>query len=103
MHTDEYEISLNREVQHCIHVITQIRASLLKREQQYGMGYGPAALAAAKGQIQINAKSLAQWEDDVLALPQWEQRLKEYRAALAGMRISAGSDKKALPGKNSSS
>jgi hypothetical protein len=34
-------------------------------------------------------QELARWHDDVEALPQWEQRLEEYREALAVMRISA--------------
>jgi hypothetical protein len=32
---------------------------------------------------------MARWRDDVEALPIWQQRLAEYRQALAVMRISA--------------
>jgi hypothetical protein len=62
---------------------------LEKRRQQFGMEYQEAAQAAAAGNLTIAAKELAKWQEDVEALPQWEQRLEEYRKALAMMRISA--------------
>ena len=89
MHTDEYEISINREVNHCLHVVDKTRASLEQRTQQYGMCYEQAVIAFGENRLQISARELAQWQDDIEALPQWEQRLKEYREALAAMRISA--------------
>ena len=53
------------------------------------MEYPEAAKAFAEGQLAITEKELAQWQDDFEALPEWEQRLEEYREALAMMRISA--------------
>ncbi|WP_310601084.1 hypothetical protein [Desulfobulbus sp.] len=89
MHTDEYEISINRELNHHQHVVKKIRATLAERRQRYKMDYAEAAEAAAAGRLVIAAKELAAWQEDVEALPQWEQRLDEYRKALAMMRISA--------------
>lgn len=89
MHTDEYEISIGRELNHHQQVVKIIRTDLEKRRQQYGMEYAQAAQAAAAGHLTIAAKELAKWQNDVEALPQWEQRLEEYRQALAMMRISA--------------
>ena len=89
MHTDEYEISLNRELNHCLHVVNKTRSSLEQRQRQYGMAFEQAVLAAGENRLQITARELAQWQDDVEALPQWEQRLNEYRRALSVMRISA--------------
>ncbi len=89
MHTDEYEISINRELNHCLHVVNKTRTNLEQRTQQYGMCYEQAVIAFGENRLQISAKELAKWQDDVAALPQWEQRLKEYREALAAMRISA--------------
>lgn len=89
MHTDEYEISIGRELNHHQQVVNKIRADLAKRRQHYGMDYAEAAQAAAEGRLTIAAKELADWQEDVEALPQWEQRLEEYRKALAMMRISA--------------
>lgn len=89
MHTDEYEISINRELNHCLHVVNTTRANLEQRTRRYGMGYEQAVMAVGENRLQISAKELARWQDDIEALPQWEQRLKEYREALAVMRISA--------------
>lgn len=89
MHTDEYEISLTREVNHCQQVVEKTRSRLAKRQQHFGMGYAEAALAVAAGQLVVQEKELAAWYDDFEALPQWEQRLEDYHQALAVMRISA--------------
>ena len=89
MHTDEYEISIAREINHCQQVVKKTRDMLEKRRQKFGMEYPEAARAFAEGRLIIKDKELAQWQDDFEALPQWEQRLEEYREALAVMRISA--------------
>lgn len=89
MHTDEYEISIAREVNHCERVVRQTRDKLAARLERYGMDCAAAAEAAAAGRLAIDAKELAAWQEDIEALPRWEQRLEEYRLALAEMRISA--------------
>jgi hypothetical protein len=89
MHTDEYEISLAREVNHCQQVVKKTRAKLEERLRKFGMEYPEAIRAAGEGRLAITAKELAKWQDDIEALPVWEQRLEEYREALAMMRTSA--------------
>ena len=88
MHTDEYEISIGRELNHHRYVVRKIRADLEKRRLRYQMDYPEASEAAAAGRLAINAKELAAWQEDAEALPQWEQRLEEYRQVLSMMRIS---------------
>ncbi len=89
MHTDEYEISISREINHCQQVVKKTRSKLEGRRQKFGMEYPDAAIACADGRLSIQETELAAWHDDFEALPQWEQRLEEYREALAVMRISA--------------
>lgn len=89
MHTDEYEISISREINHCQQVVKTTRLRLAERRQKFGMEYPEAAIAAADDRLSIQQHELAAWYDDFEALPQWEQRLEEYREALAVMRISA--------------
>ena len=89
MHTDEYEISINREVNHCQQVVKKTLSKLEERRRKFGMEYPEAVIAAGDGRLSIQEKELAAWHDDFEALPQWEQRLEEYREALAVMRISA--------------
>jgi hypothetical protein len=89
MHTDEYEISIARELNHHQQVVKKIRATLEERRQKFAMDYPEAVKAVAEGRMALTEKELAQWQDDIEALPVWEQRLEEYRQALAMMRISA--------------
>ena len=89
MHTDEYEISIGRELNHCQQVVKKTRSKLEERRQKFGMDCPEASIAAADGRLSIQEKELAEWHDDFEALPQWEQRLEEYHEALAMMRISA--------------
>lgn len=89
MHTDEYEISIAREINHCTRVIKKMREKLTERQQRFGLSYPEAACAATAGRLSIKSKELGDWQEDFEALPVWEQRLEEYRAALAVMRISA--------------
>ena len=89
MDTDEYEISLAREINVCKSVIKETQAKLAERRQRFGMDLSQATEAAGDGRISIDKRELALWSDDIEALPQWEQRLAEYREALAFMRVSA--------------
>ncbi|MGI6655335.1 MAG: hypothetical protein ACOX5Z_00605 [Desulfobulbus sp.] len=89
MHTDEYEISLNRELRHCTAVVNKIKKAIDRRQQQFKMTYEEAIRAADEGRIILPERERLRWQDDIEALPQWEQRLDEYRKALAVMRISA--------------
>jgi hypothetical protein len=92
MHTDEYEISLNRECNHCQSVISRLQKALQKRQKLYGQTYDDVLAAREQGRIEISDRELNNWKEDSEALPIWEQRLKEYREVLAVMRISALTD-----------
>jgi hypothetical protein len=92
MHTDEYEISLNRECNHCQSVISRLQKALQKRQKLYGQTYDDVLAARKQGRIEISDRELVNWKEDSEALPVWEQRLKEYRDVLAVMRISALTD-----------
>jgi hypothetical protein len=89
MHTDEYEISIAREINHCERVVKQLKAALAARQGRFGFGYPEIVEAEAAGRVVIGGGELAAWREDFEALPDWEQRLAEYREALATMRITA--------------
>jgi len=92
MDTDEYEISLAREINVCKGVIKHTQARLAERRERFGMDLPQASQAADEGRLSIDKQELALWSDDLEALPQWEQRLDQYREALAFMRVSASKD-----------
>lgn len=89
MHTDEYEISITREINHCQRVVKKTQEKLTRFERLYGLTYPVAAAAVMEGLLTINARELGEWQEEYEALPVWEQRLAEYRQALTVMRISA--------------
>ena len=89
MHTDEYEISLAREIKHCEQVVRTTKQALADRQQRFGVDYAAAAAAVAASRLQIDGRELAAWREDDEALPVWEQRLGDDREALSVMRISA--------------
>lgn len=89
MHTDEYEISLAREINVCKRVVNETRTKLGERQQRFGMDFPQASIAVAEGRLIVSSRELAEWQEDCEALPLWEQRLEEYREALAVMRVSA--------------
>ena len=89
MHTDEYEISLAREINHCQQVVNKIERAVEKNHKRYGMDCTAAAQAVTEGRLTMTPKEMTGWQEDVEALPGWQQRLKEYREALSVMRISA--------------
>ena len=45
MHTDEYEISLAREIKHCEQVVRTTKHALADRQQRFGVDYAAAAAA----------------------------------------------------------
>jgi hypothetical protein len=45
------------------------------------MEFEQAVIAAGENRLCIPDNELAQWQDDVATLPQWEQRLQHYRVA----------------------
>ena len=87
MHTDEYEISLSREITICKRVIRGIREKLQQREEHFGVTW--AGIREGQKKPAIDEREMRAWQEDFEALPQWEQRLAEYRQALAVMRVSA--------------
>lgn len=89
MHTDEYEISLNREINHCRAVVKAISKILERQVRHYGLEYAQVVQAKAEGRLAVPDDELAEWRENIEALPVWEQRLQEYREALAIMRVSA--------------
>ena len=93
MNTDEYEISMGREIAHCRNVVRRLRNSILERERKFGMkteeflknfeqdlGGQPCNSTQPAGPN--GAIDSVRWREDYRDLQIWEQRLREYEAAL---------------------
>ncbi|MDO5675350.1 MAG: hypothetical protein Q4G66_10615 [bacterium] len=96
MHTDEYEISIAREIIVC----KRFTEKLSKRLEEHAGRFGasdPDKVVRNNEQSDdqaagtISEQELQQWREDIEALAIWEQRLAEYEEAFRMMRTSASS------------
>jgi hypothetical protein len=81
MHTDEYEISIGREITLCRKFIKQIRDSLYTRERQHGITTEELLQALEQGQLGERSE-FQSWRKDHQDLWYWQKMLSEYEEAL---------------------
>jgi hypothetical protein len=85
VHTDEYEISLSREIAICRKRVRQWQEALTRREQQAGMTTA-AFLKAREEGSRPEQPSGQSWNQDYQALQYWQKLLSEYEKALEGLK-----------------
>jgi hypothetical protein len=83
MHTDEYEISLGREIVLCRKMVRQLQASLERREQHCGMGTEGFLEALQGGCL---AGEHQGWSREYQELQTWQKRLAAYEEALESLK-----------------
>lgn len=88
MHTDEYEISIGREVALCRRLITRLERALREREERYAMTTEDLLLALEERRLASERQEFREWRDDHLELQHRRQQLSEYVAALKELRTS---------------
>jgi hypothetical protein len=85
MHTDEYEISLGREIALCRKMVRRLQESLARREEQGGLT--TAALLEALGKGGLSGEHPVQsWTREYQSLQYWQKRLADYEAALESLQ-----------------
>jgi hypothetical protein len=85
MHTDEYEISLGREIALCRKMVRRLKESLKRREKQGGMTT-EAFLQTFAGAGLAEQPSINIWNQEYQELKMWVKRLAEYEEALEGLK-----------------
>jgi hypothetical protein len=85
MHTDEFEISLGREIALCRKRVRKLQESLARREKQYGMTTA-AFLAALAGGGLSEPHATQSWSQDYQELLYWQKMLAEYEAARESLK-----------------
>jgi hypothetical protein len=85
MHTDEYEISLSREMALCRKRIRQLQESLDRREKQWGMTTA-ALLQAPEAGCRSEPHLAAEWKREYQDLQYWQKTLTEYQKVLANLK-----------------
>ena len=87
MHTDEYEISLARELAVCERYVRASREFLRRMEARHGMSTDE--LLARRRTVSLPAGVLRDWRDAHEMHRRWSTTRDEYRALLGGMKQSA--------------
>jgi hypothetical protein len=82
MHTDEYEISLGREIALCHKMIKRLRNTLYEREKQAGMTMEAFLPVSEESRLPGEKRDLRNWRKDHEELQKWQEMLTEYEKAL---------------------
>ena len=87
MHTDEYEISLSREMAVCRKKVNDLQKKLARMEETYCMTTETFISRAHEGCISCEAKDFISWMQDYRAFRKWQGVLAEYEELFAVMKI----------------
>ncbi len=86
MHTDEYEISIGREVTLCRKLIKRLRSSLSEKEKKYGLSTRAFLDALSQGRLSADNPDFRNWSDEHLELENWERLLSGYEEELRKLK-----------------
>ena len=87
MHTDEYEISLFREIEVCRKAICKIKESLRIMEMKYRMTTEEFIEGYMCGKFSADNKDFADWNSNNESLRKWMERKNDYEEILRRMKI----------------
>lgn len=87
MHTDEYEISLSRELDVCEKKIKEIEKFLASMEKRYGIMTGSFVEGFVDGKIVVHQDDFTSWKNHSEELKKWRDRKKEYEKIFHMMKI----------------
>lgn len=85
LQTDEYGISISREITVCKNMIDRQQEELARFEKQYGMPT-EQMLAGEKPKVGGGTLDLEAWRNGYEGLLAWRQRLREYEEAYQTLR-----------------
>ncbi len=88
MNTDEYEISLSREITVCEGYVRKYQMLIHSLEERYGMTTSEFLERMRRGTLPSSA-CFAQWNMGAQALQYWTETLREYQGFLESMKVSA--------------
>ncbi len=85
MHTDEYEISIGREISLCRKMVRKLKDSLARREKQWGMTTEAFLQSLEKGCLS-EQHPIKSWNQEYQELQYWQKTLTEYEQALKHLK-----------------
>ena len=87
MHTDEYEISLSRELNVCEKKVAKIKKTLLSLESKYNIKPESLADEIPGDNLSAQDAGLIAWMKESEALRKWEALRDQYAELLKRMKI----------------
>jgi len=84
MHTDEYEISIGREIALCRKMVRRLQDALARREKQCGMTTA-AFLQSLEAGSRSEPQPMQGWSQEYQELRYWQKMLTEYEQALESL------------------
>ena len=85
MNTDEYQISLAREITVCNNVIARTARELTRLEKKHNMTTAEF-VQTAQEKSNVDTAERSRWLQEYETLRTWQQRLREYEEALSATR-----------------
>jgi hypothetical protein len=85
MHTDEYEISIGREIAFCRKMVRRLKESLERREKQCGMTTEAILQTLDEGCLS-EPHPLQSWSQEYQELRYWQKMLTEYEEAMESLK-----------------
>jgi len=86
MHTDEYEISLSREIDVCRTKVHALKKNLTCMERKFSLTTEAFVARAGHGELSPGNKDFIDWLDDYRALRMWQATLNQYEELFLLMR-----------------
>jgi hypothetical protein len=93
MHTDEFEISLLRELRVCGNTIQRIKKTLILMEQKHHKTTETFVDEYRSGRLKDdpdNRDDYAAWQSSYESLLQWKDLERQYQEKLSIMKVSGG-------------
>ena len=87
MHTDEYEISLSREITVCRKKVNILQKSLSLMEKRFTMTTGTFVKEFSDGKRDNSNPDFISWFHDAEAHRIWHERLKQYEEIFFSMKV----------------
>ena len=85
MHTDEYEMSIGREIALCRRMVRQLQDSIARREKQCSMTTEAFLQALEEGCLPEQHPTQS-WKQEYQALQHWQKPLTQYEEALESLK-----------------
>jgi hypothetical protein len=86
MHTDEYEISLSREIDVCRGRVRAIKKTLYKMEQKYGITTEQFLNNPKNVAGKVSADDAGKWTDNCAALKVWQDKHLDFESLYLRMK-----------------